>query len=519
MSFPGKYVILFLLIFIAGGLVRFIRPELRPMHNDEAVNAHKLGILLESGSYHYDKSEYHGPSLYYATLISARLKGQRTYSSLDESSLRRVPAFFSLLLLALLLLIRKELKWKLVLMIGALIAVAPGLVFYGRYYIHESLLTFFSFAFIISAFRYLKDRKIVWLVLAGASVGFMHATKETCVISLAAATLALFFTTVLPGGTKRLVGERKMHIPVLHLLIVLLSAAGVSILFFSSFFSNPQGIIDSVSTYVLYFKRAGMEDAHVHPWYFYLSILLNEIGLLITSLAGFLFLLRKRNRERAETLILFIGLYSIVLLFIYSALPYKTPWNLLQFYPGLLFLSGYGIIRFFQIKTRKYIRWGLITILILGGFYWAWTGIQLNFRYCAMPGNPYVYAQTGTDIPEIAREIDMISTVVPEGHEMPIEVVFPENDYWPLPWYLREFSHVGFFSEMDYGVAAAPLVIIHPSLEQDLIRKLYEEPGPGERYLYVPLFESYRELRPGVEIRAYLRKDLWDAYQFGKEGF
>ncbi|MFO7670509.1 MAG: hypothetical protein R6W31_12690, partial [Bacteroidales bacterium] len=144
--------------------------------------------------------------------------------------------------------------------------------------------------------------------------------------------------------------------------------------------------------------------------------------------------------------------------------------------------------------------------------------MQLNFRYCAETGNPYVYAQTGTDIPEIAREIDMISTVVPEGHEMPIEVVFPENDYWPLPWYLREFSLVGFFSEMDYGVAAAPLVIIHPSLEQDLIRKLYEKPGPGERYLYVPLFESYRELRPGVEIRAYLRKDLWDAYQFGKEG-
>ena len=527
MSHLNKYLILFLIILFAGGFVRFIRPELRPMHTDESVNAHKFGILLESGSYQYDKSEYHGPVLYYITLISARLKGQRSYSSLDESTLRLVPAFFSFLLLVLLLLLRKEVKWEQVLVIGALIAVAPGLVFYGRYYIHESLLTFFSFAFILSAFRYLKDRKIVWLVLAGACMGFMHTTKETCVINYTAGTLALLIAIILQRGTNRTPGERKFHVPILHLLIVLLSAAVISILFFSSFFSNPQGIIDSVSTYALYLKRAGIDDAHTHPWYFYLSMLLfpgridgffgTEIWLLITSLAGFVFLLLKRNRERSELLILFIGLYSIVLLLIYSVMPYKTPWNLLQFYPGLLFLSGFGIIRFFHIRSGRYLKWALLTCLTLGGIHWAWTSMQLNFRYYTEPGNPYVYAHTGTDIPEIALEIEKISSVYPESHEIPIEVVFPENDYWPLPWYLRKFSNVGFFSEMDFNVPAAPLILIHPSIEQDLIRKLYEIPGPGERYLYTPLFDTYRELRPEVEIRTYVRKDVWDLYQFQQD--
>jgi predicted membrane-bound mannosyltransferase len=140
--------------------------------------------------------------------------------------------------------------------------------------------------------------------------------------------------------------------------------------------------------------------------------------------------------------------------------------------------------------------------------------MQLNFRYYAEPGNPYVYAHTGTDIPEIAREIEIIGSVHPDAYEMPVEVVFPDNDYWPLPWYLRKFSNVGFFSEMDFTVPAAPLILIHPSIEKDLIRKLYEIPGPGERYLYTPLYDTYRELRPEVEIRTYLRKDVWDLYQF-----
>jgi uncharacterized protein (TIGR03663 family) len=524
LSHQNKYLILFLIILFAGGFVRFIRPELRPMHSDEAVNAHKLGILLESGSYHYDKSEYHGPVLYYATLISAWLKGQGTYSSLDESTLRQVTAFFSLLLLVLLLLLRKQLKWELVLVISALMAVAPGLVFYGRYYIHESLLTFFSYASIISAYRYLADKKVFWLVLAGACLGFMHTTKETCVINLAGGILALFIVTFLHRGKNRSPGRSKIHVPVKHLLIIFFSAAVISVLFFSSFFSNPQGIIDSVSTYALYLNRAGLDDAHIHPWHYYLSLLLfsgkidgfsgTEIWVLITSMAGFVFLLLKRNRERAENLILFIGLYSLILFLIYSAMPYKTPWNLLQFYPGFLFLSGYGIIRFFHLRSGKLIRWGLLTILILGGIHWVWTGMQLNFRYYAEPGNPYVYAHTGTDIPEIAREIEIIGSVHPDAYEMPVEVVFPDNDYWPLPWYLRKFSNVGFFSEMDFTVPAAPLILIHPSIEKDLIRKLYEIPGPGERYLYTPLYDTYHELRPEVEIRTYLRKDVWDLYQF-----
>ena len=62
-------------------------------------------------------------------------------------------------------------------------------------------------------------------------------------------------------------------------------------------------------------------------------------------------------------------------------------------------------------------------------------------------------------------------------------------------------------------VPAAPLIIAKPDVEPALLRKLYEVPPPGERDLYVPLLDSYAELRPTVEIRGYVVKSLWDRYQ------
>ena len=522
MSHSYKYFILFFIILFAGGLFRLVRPELRPMHTDEAVNAHKLGILLETGEYRYDKTEYHGPSLYYFTLPGALLRGQNAYQSLNELTLRMVPALFGLLLMAMLLFFIKEWKWEFILITGLLMSIAPGLVFYNRDYIHESLLTFFSFGFILSGYKYLKNRKIGWLIGTGVFIGLMHATKETCVINYGIVAISLFLSLIVQSKDRRLQDSTYRRIPVFHFLIVVASAAVISILLFSSFFSNPHGIIDSVTTYAVYFDRSGMDDSHIHPWYFYLTLLISpgsidgftgtEIWLMITAIAGFVLLLFRKNRDRPENLLLFIGFYSLLLLLVYSAMPYKTPWNILQFYPGFLFLTGYTFIRILRYRSVKWLRIVLLIVFVVGGIHWGWTGYQYNFRYYAEPGNPYVYAQTGTDILELASEIDRIGSVNPERYNIPVEVVFPGHDYWPLPWYLRKFPNTGYYSEVDFRIRAAPIIIAQTSVQDQFVLKLYKLPEPGERYLYVPLFAKYMELRPGVEMRTYVRKDLWDLY-------
>jgi hypothetical protein len=46
-------------------------------------------------------------------------------------------------------------------------------------------------------------------------------------------------------------------------------------------------------------------------------------------------------------------------------------------------------------------------------------------------------------------------------------------------------------------------------MEPALVRKLYDVPPPGERELYVSLFDQPVELRPQVELRGYARMSLW----------
>ena len=94
---------------------------------------------------------------------------------------------------------------------------------------------------------------------------------------------------------------------------------------------------------------------------------------------------------------------------------------------------------------------------------------------------------------------------------MHIQVICPYNDYWPLPWYLRSFTNVGWYDKVDNDAPVAPLIIISPNVESAVSGRLYEL--PGKKNLYLPMFETYMELRPQVKIRAFVTKDLWDKFQ------
>ncbi|MHC4866123.1 MAG: flippase activity-associated protein Agl23, partial [Planctomycetota bacterium] len=82
---------------VAVGL-RLPRLDQRPMHGDEAVHAEKFRLLLEEGTYRYDRHEYHGPTLNYLTLVPAWLSGAHKLTQVSEFTVRIVPVFFGVLL-------------------------------------------------------------------------------------------------------------------------------------------------------------------------------------------------------------------------------------------------------------------------------------------------------------------------------------------------------------------------------------------------------------------------------------
>jgi len=106
--------------------------------------------------------------------------------------------------------------------------------------------------------------------------------------------------------------------------------------------------------------------------------------------------------------------------------------------------------------------------------------------------------------------IEKASDASTEGTKTPLQVIAAEDDYWPFPWYLRKFSQVGYWDQVDDSAARATIILANAKCEQELLNVLYTVPPAGEKHLYMPLFDEILQLRPGVEWRGYIRKDLWD---------
>lgn len=507
------WILLWVSILTGGALLRFIDLNARPMHTDESVHAEKFGRLLEDNYYRYDKHEFHGPTLNYCTLASAFLRGERTYSQIEEKTLRLVPACFGVLLILTPLFFVRGLGKPAVFFAATLLAFSPAVVYYSRYYIQEMLLVFFTACFLGCVYQYVHRRTVQWVVFAGCFLGLMHATKETFVFSIAAASLAAFITVwrYRPSFSFRLS----------HIVAGLISFAIVSCAFFSSFGANRQGIADSLATYGIWMQRAGGQSVHVHPWYYYLDLLTwmefiepltwNEDGIVALASIGIAVLLT-RKAVASGALAHFLALYTLLLMVVYSGIPYKTPWSMLSFLFGMALVAGWMAQELFRLARNRGVKTVFAAMLLLCGFFSpAVQSKFLAFDFAADPANPYVYAHTDPDIFRMIKDVRTTAYASHQGKDVAIYIVAEGDDYWPLPWYLRDFSNVGYVNHVDSSIAEAPLILAQSRLEQPLLKMLYSAPPPGKRYLYFPLFDPSGLLRPGVYWQGYIRKDLWDS--------
>lgn len=518
-----KCCVLLLAATILALVLRLPRLQQRPMHGDEAVHAIKFGKLLEQGVYTYDRDEYHGPTLNYLTLIPARLTGAANLVQVTESTLRIVPVFFGVCLILLLLLVARPLGAGATVCAAVLTAISPAMVFYSRYYIQEMLLVCFTFGVIGCGYRYFRSRKILWAISSGIFLGLMHATKETCIIAYGSMLSALILVLILQPK-QEFISNIKKTMKTRHLIAAMVSAIIVSAMFYSSFFTNPGGVWDSIRTYLVYFHRAGQNQLHIHRWYYYLKMLIysqyydgpiwSEAIIVVLAVFGFAAAMtRKSIADVNSGLLRFIAFYTVIMTVVYSVIPYKTPWCMLGFLHGMILLGGAGVWVIIKSVSNVWVRGLIQLVLAAGAVHLGWQAYLANYIYYADSRNPYVYAHPTNDVFTMVQRVDEISAAHREGHNMHIEVICPGGDYWPLPWYLRRYDSVGWLNEVDENTPAAPVIIASASVEPALLRKLYQLPPPGERNLYVPLFDTKSWLRPDVELRGYITKELWDSCQ------
>lgn len=495
------------------------------MHGDEAIHADKFGRLLEERYYEYDPYEYHGPTLNYLTLIPAWLTGAGTFVEIDEFTVRIVPVVMGTCLILLLLPMIRGMGCAAAVCAAVLTAISPAMVYYSRYYIQEMLLVCFTFAAIVSGYRYARSGNIAWALCTGAMLGLMHATKETCVIAYGAMFLALVLVLVVQRRKGSIANWGKIIKPS-HIIAGVAAGGAVSALFFSSFLSNPVGIVDSIRTYTTYLGRAG-ESAHIHPWHYYLNILLyfrfgdgpiwTEALIVLLAVVGFIAVMVKKNWAGADPVLLrFIAFYTLIMTVVYSAIPYKTPWCLLGFLHGMILLAGVGAVTLVKLAPNVVPRLLILGLLAEGSVHLTWQAYQSNYKYEADSRNPYVYAHPTPEVFTVVEKIQEYASVHKDGRDMYIEVICPGADYWPLPWYLRDFTKIRWRDRVVEDEPSAPLIIASATddIETALANKLYNLTPTEQRQMYLYIFDKpyYVWLRPQVKLRGFVRKDLWTAW-------
>jgi uncharacterized protein (TIGR03663 family) len=502
----------FLLIVCASLLFRVTRLDVRPMHHDEANQAVKFGELLEKGEYTYDPIEHHGPSLYYLSLPFAWMGSGKSFAALDETTLRLVPALFGVGIVLLMLLLKDGFSPSAILFSGIFAAVSPVMVFYSRFYIQETLLVFFLLGVMAASWRYHVDRTWGWATATGLFIGLMYATKETCVIAFGALLMGLLLARIF---TKEPLGEKPR---LSHGFILMGSAFLAAFLFFSSFFRNPEGIVDSLLSFQHYFGKAGEAGFHSYAWPYYLKMLAfsrygngpiwSEAFFLILAVIGSVAAFNSRwLKDRSPLFMRFVFFFTLLATAVYSLIPYKTPWNMLPFFIGFILLAGNGAA-FLLDRSKNWATWGLILLILCAGvFHLGYQAHRASFRYFADPRNPYVYAHTGTDFLNLIQRVENIARVHPDQEDMLIKIVTRPDEAWPLPWYLRRFTRVGYWQDAEEAgvVEDVPVVISSVDKTEDF---------------YVELQKSHQTeffgLRPEVLLAVHIRHDLWEKFLEGR---
>jgi uncharacterized protein (TIGR03663 family) len=516
---PLVWWIASLAILAVAAFIRLYALDLKPLHHDEGVNGFFLTTLYRDGVYHYDPTNYHGPTLYYFALAITKLKAVLFgESGLSTVAVRLVPALFGIGSVWLALRLRRYIGTIGALAAAALIALSPGDVYISRYYIHEAQFVFFTLGIVIAALRYWETADPVYLMLASISAALLFATKETAIISVAVLGLAWIVVVAymrLVKGKRSAPWEKKRSVQgksktrratqpaqvgalerlggvsnvALMAGVALLIFVFVNILFYSSFFTYWAGVGGAIESIKVWAKTGTKE--HGHDWDTYLWWLLKEQAPLLILGAGgaILALIRRRNRFA-----IFAGAWAFGIFAAYSLIPYKTPWLMLNFTIPLAIIGGYCVNEIY-LWSKGLLPRALALAITLAAL--AVSGIQtvqLNFFHYDDDRYPYVYAHTYREFIPLVNKIDELAERAGTGKQTGITITAPE--YWPMPWYLRDYERAGFFGHM--AMTQEPIVVGSSSQESELGVML------GDRYRKIGTYP----LRPGVELLLYARNDL-----------
>jgi predicted membrane-bound mannosyltransferase len=267
----------------------------------------------------------------------------------------------------------------------------------------------------------------------------------------------------------------------------------VGALFFSSFFTYPEGLKGAFEAYAVWTKTGKTDHTQNGRLAYIRWGMIIESPLLILSALGTLIALYKARHRFA----MFTALWALGLFTAYTLIPYKTPWLALSFLLPMCIIAGYAINELTASKN--------IGAKVLGGFLavistciLAFQTYDLNFVRYDNDTMPYVYAHTRREFLEMIKQIEYYADKSGQGKQAKIEIVSP--DYWSMPWYMNDYPNA-LFEGRPVDATTAEMIVAKKNEQDAEIVTRY-----AAHYKYVGEYP----LRPGVDLILLVRKDLAD---------
>ncbi len=503
------------MILSIAAMVRMTAIETRPLHSDESVNFLFFQSTGRNGYYQYSHENYHGPLFFYLLtgfieLFEVLFRLGLFYDHGDcVFGLRFVAIFFGLLTVATVVAFRR-LEGECFAAVGAAFAaVSPSLVFFSRYAIHESLLVFLSLGLALSLLGWMRCRHPVLIYAAAFSTAGLVTTKETFGVAVFCIGLAALSC----GGWREhfaRLREQWGHVVTASVFSVL-GVVGV----FTGGFRWADGLREMVFALPQWIGRSSSDQGHVKPFRYYAVdvILTTEPYLYGAAVAIVLFWLLRIATKLAGTrvidlarphrhLLRFLAVWSLTALLVYSAIPYKTVWLVINITlpAGLLVAAALACV----LESRPLrIPGGL---LLIAGLAFAWQSMcRFNFTVAPIPytniavahaapygpENPFSYVHTEPGTIELAQRIISVWR-----QNQGIRVLIGLEGYFPLPYYLRRNAdRTGYMKPTDIEETAKGYDI----LVLDYYRQHFENPAWEKAYVRLSDFaESYVYWRKGL---------------------
>jgi len=503
-------------VILAGAVIRLYHLELVPLHHDEGVNGFFLTNLYRDHVYHYDPENYHGPTLYYFALVMTYIFG------LSTVAIRLTTALFGIGTIWIILALRQRIGKIGAISAAAFVAFSPGCVYFSRYFIHETLFAFFTLGIIVYWFKYKDDPWPGYLMVAAVMAALLFATKETAVINAFGIVLAAigggiyirlrnWITNRRGAPVEGLQAERdqtgminkgrppdsKSEAPTnergrrRQILIwagAFVLFAFVFALMYSSIFTYARGVKDAFRALSFWTKTG--KTGHVHAWYSYVQWMWEEeTPLLVLGGVGIITALWLATSRFA----VFISLLTLAMLIGYSMVPYKTPWLHLTVMLTLAVCAGWAIQAFYE-RSKGWEKVLCVALIIAPTGFLLRQAIELNFYHYDDDNFAYVYAHTRREIFGLLDQVAEIARRSGKGDDLSITITTTE--YWPLPWYFRNYKNAGFYGQL---VNRGDLVVIGQSEQDADLQKML-----GNSYIQLGMYT----LRPGVDLVIYAKHDI-----------